>query len=56
MIVLAIYVLLNAGLRPRMGGASPMATDIVFAVGIVSLLGNRVPVALKLFLLAARRR
>lgn len=53
MIVPAILYLLIAGAPPtRAGWGTPMATDIAFALGILALLGKRVPDPLRILLLA----
>lgn len=47
-----IFIALNYGTDTMNGFGIPMATDIAFAVAVITMLGNRVPMSLKIFLTA----
>ncbi|MCX6185312.1 MAG: Na+/H+ antiporter NhaA [Flavobacterium sp.] len=47
-----LYLAFNWGTATQSGAGIPMATDIAFAVGALSLLGKKVPTSLKIFLTA----
>ncbi|MCU7550260.1 Na+/H+ antiporter NhaA [Chitinophagaceae bacterium LB-8] len=48
----AIHFLINQGTETQSGFGIPMATDIAFAIGMLAILGSRIPHGLKVFLTA----
>ena len=50
LVPVGIFLFMSQGTEYQGGAAIPMATDIAFSLGVLAMLGSRVPVALKIFL------